>query len=53
MDYRAMENWGCIFYFNKALMPGKFLEYKERKSVARTNMHELSHMWFGNLVSME
>lgn len=53
MDYRAMENWGCIVYLNYALLAHKFLDIKERKSIARTNTHELSHMWFGNLVTME
>jgi hypothetical protein len=53
MDYRAMENWGCIVYLNYALMANKFSDIKERKNIARTTAHELSHMWFGNLVTME
>lgn len=53
MDYRAMENWGCIVYLHYALMAPKFSDIKERKNIARTTAHELSHMWFGNLVTMD
>ena len=53
LNFRALECWGCIVFINYALLVSKFLEVKEKKNVARTIVHEISHMWFGNLVTME
>lgn len=53
MSYRAMENWGCIVFVNYALLVSLNLELSEKISIARTIAHEISHMWFGNLVTME
>ena len=50
----AMENWGCITYRETALL------YDPENSDANTQQfivevvaHEMAHMWFGDLVTME
>ena len=54
MNVRAMENWGCI-----AFLGSVFLKDKKNTSAtliqrnSRTVAHELSHMWFGNHVTMD
>jgi len=53
MKFRALENWGAITFINYALLCSQSLEISERKNNARTICHEISHMWFGNLVTME
>lgn len=53
LDFRALECWGCILFLNYALLVNKFLDIKEKKNVARTIVHELCHIWFGNLVTMD
>ena len=50
----AMENWGAITYREIAVLidpATSSLAVKQR--AARTVCHELAHMWFGNLVTME
>eukprot|EP00475_Leptophrys_vorax_P015557 TRINITY_DN2186_c0_g1_i6.p1 TRINITY_DN2186_c0_g1~~TRINITY_DN2186_c0_g1_i6.p1 ORF type:complete len:903 (+),score=295.28 TRINITY_DN2186_c0_g1_i6:2328-5036(+) len=50
----AMENWGCITYRETKLLidpVASSLDTMQRS--ARTISHELAHMWFGNLVTME
>ena len=50
----AMENWGCITYRSAALLIDEHNSSAQtRQSVALTVCHELSHQWFGNLVTME
>ena len=53
MNYRAMENIGCIVFKNEAMLFSHFQHILERKFVSRTICHEISHMWFGDLVTME
>jgi len=53
MNYRAMENIGCILFKNEALLYSHFQHILEKKFVSRTICHEISHMWFGDLVTME
>ncbi|KAK2727021.1 puromycin-sensitive aminopeptidase-like [Artemia franciscana] len=50
----AMENWGLVTFRETALLvdPVK-TSVARKKRVASTVMHELAHMWFGNLVTME
>jgi puromycin-sensitive aminopeptidase len=50
----AMENWGLITYRDTALLvdPATTTSATLRQT-ARTVCHEIAHMWFGNLVTME
>ena len=49
----AMENWGLITYRESCLLadPGLTPE-SSRRFIATVIAHELSHQWFGNLVTM-
>lgn len=50
----AMENWGLITYREtRLLIDEENSSLEAKKSTARTISHELAHMWFGNLVTME
>ncbi|XP_035679687.1 aminopeptidase N-like [Branchiostoma floridae] len=50
----AMENWGLITYRETRLLYDTNAPSAEvRKATARIIAHELAHMWFGNLVTME
>ncbi|KAJ3123665.1 hypothetical protein HK100_011529 [Physocladia obscura] len=52
--FGAMENWGLITYRNDALLCDEASATSQaKKMIASTVCHELSHMWFGNLVTME
>ena len=53
MNYRAMENLGCIVFLNYSLLYTHFQSITEKKFISRTVCHEISHMWFGDLVTME
>lgn len=53
-SYLAMENWGLIAYRETALLVD--LENTSttfKQQAALTISHEISHQWFGNLVTME
>lgn len=49
----AMENWGLVTYRESCLLADENSSLDTKKSVATTISHELSHQWFGNLVTME
>ena len=49
----AMENWGLVTYRESMLLVGENATLSTRKSVALTVAHELSHQWFGDLVTMK
>ena len=49
----AMENWGLVTYRESMLLAGKTATLGTKKGVALTVAHELSHQWFGDLVTME
>ena len=49
----AMENWGLVTYRESALIADKNATIGTKKGVALTIAHELSHQWFGDLVTME
>jgi len=54
MNVRAMENWGCItllgsVFLTDPLTTSAMMVQRNARSVA----HELSHMWFGNHVTMD
>ena len=49
----AMENWGCITFRDQALLVDEHSSKSVRQYVANVIAHELTHQWFGNLVTME
>jgi len=50
----AMENWGLILYeFDYLLYDQEHPDEEKRWNVIETVAHELSHQWFGNLVTMK
>lgn len=50
----AMENWGLVTYRSTSLLfDEKTTPIRSKKNIAVTVCHELAHMWFGNLVTME
>ncbi|MDQ3158757.1 MAG: M1 family metallopeptidase [bacterium] len=53
-DSGAMENWGLITYRESALLTDpKNRSISNEQFVAMVIAHELSHQWFGNLVTMK
>jgi puromycin-sensitive aminopeptidase len=49
----AMENWGCITFREQALLvDDKNTSLGLKQYVANVVAHELTHQWFGNLVTM-
>jgi aminopeptidase N len=51
--FSAMENWGAIFYFERAILTDANLSTQaDRQNVAITVAHEMAHQWFGDLVTM-
>jgi aminopeptidase N len=49
-----MENWGCITFKRNVLLYDKdTLPIEAFQRNTRTTAHEVSHMWFENLVTME
>ncbi|RWS12695.1 Puromycin-sensitive aminopeptidase-like protein [Dinothrombium tinctorium] len=50
----AMENWGLItFRESRLLCDSKDTSTSQKEAIALTVAHEIAHMWFGNLVTME
>lgn len=50
----AMENWGLITYRETALLVDpKNTPIAHKQQIASVITHELSHQWFGNLVTMK
>uniref|UniRef100_A0A1D2A2H1 Alpha-aminoacylpeptide hydrolase n=1 Tax=Auxenochlorella protothecoides TaxID=3075 RepID=A0A1D2A2H1_AUXPR len=49
----AMENWGLILYRETALLTSPTSSLADRRWVAKVVAHEMAHMWFGDLVTME
>ncbi len=53
-SFDAMENWGAIFYFENALlMDPKISTQEDMRNIYVTVAHEMSHQWFGDLVTMD
>jgi aminopeptidase N len=47
----AMENWGCVTWSDSVLWRTP-PTYAQRQLVATVLLHEMAHMWFGDLVTM-
>jgi aminopeptidase N len=50
--FGAMENLGCVTYAEGFIFRSKVTE-AERERRAEVILHEMSHMWFGDLVTMK
>lgn len=52
--FGAMENWGAIFYFERAVLfdPQTSTETDKRR-IYNVIAHEMAHQWFGNIVTMD
>lgn len=51
--FSAMENWGAIFTFERAmLVDPKSTSEASKRRVYEIVAHETAHQWFGNLVTM-
>lgn len=51
--FSAMENWGAIFTFERALLLDPAISNtSDRQAVFEIAAHEIAHQWFGNLVTM-
>lgn len=49
----AMENWGLVTYRESMLLADSATTIDTKKMIAETVAHELSHQWFGDLVTMK
>jgi aminopeptidase N len=47
----AMENAGCVTFLEAYIFRSRVTDYA-RESRAQTILHEMAHMWFGDLVTM-
>lgn len=47
----AMENAGCVTFYEGVIYRSRATDH-EREFRSNTILHELAHMWFGNLVTM-
>mmetsp|Transcript_33619 Transcript_33619/g.51815 ORF Transcript_33619/g.51815 Transcript_33619/m.51815 type:complete len:170 (+) Transcript_33619:961-1470(+) len=51
-NFGAMENVGCIVYREDYVERDEKFDEIRWQHIMNTFLHELSHMWFGNLVTM-
>jgi aminopeptidase N len=53
-SFAAMENWGALFYLERAILipPGMIDENQRKQYVFNVVAHEMAHQWFGDLVTM-
>ena len=54
-DYNmgAMENVGCILYTDNYVEKAEVFTENKKQNILVTLLHEISHMWFGDLVTMK
>ncbi|KAI1313895.1 hypothetical protein EDD11_002395 [Mortierella claussenii] len=48
-----MENWGLIMFRTYAVLLDEYGTNDRKRDIAGTVIHEISHQWFGNLVTMD
>mmetsp|Transcript_44422 Transcript_44422/g.32484 ORF Transcript_44422/g.32484 Transcript_44422/m.32484 type:complete len:113 (+) Transcript_44422:258-596(+) len=48
-----MENVGLVTYNESYLFRNEVPSLQKRLRFSNTNLHELSHMWFGNTITMK
>lgn len=54
LSHGAMENWGLVTFRPTTLLCDyDYSDSKTRQQIAYIIAHELSHQWFGNLVTMD
>lgn len=49
----AMENAGAVTFNERSFIQRDGWSHKEKKTLIEVIMHEMAHMWFGNLVTMK
>ena len=49
----AMENVGCVIYTDEYITRGEKFTRVKIENIYNILLHEISHMWFGNLVTMK
>jgi aminopeptidase N len=49
----AMENVGMVVYRDEYLERDELFSETKKENIMNTFLHEISHMWFGNLVTMK
>ena len=52
-NYGAMENVGCVTLNEYLLFRGRSQNVANQINLSDCILHELAHMWFGNLVTMK
>jgi aminopeptidase N len=52
-QHQAMENVGCVTYRDDYISRGEEVTRVRLEEIYNTILHEISHMWFGNLVTMK
>ncbi len=52
-NFGAMENPGLVVYAEDYLIDSDELSLSSKNTIANIIAHELAHMWFGNLVTLE
>jgi len=51
--FAAMENWGAILTFEEYLLDDPAITSPaQRQNIYQTQVHEVAHQWFGNIVTM-
>lgn len=49
----AMENVGLVTYRDQYIQREELFSESKRNGIFNTILHEISHMWFGDLVTMK